>query len=182
MNRARKQRLKRVAGFFLLFLLVLGAIVILYRLPRSLQRGRLTVLREEPRTPGLSEEERQLADHLRNLERLDEDKILSVVAELQGRMEAGPGAGVSVTIQDLNLDRAVPVNMRRGESAEGVGGVWITLRDDEQREAGFHVAESELGPEELRALRAFEIIENTPMLHHIRPLLFDRLIRTLPDK
>lgn len=182
MKRRFPRVLKRFAGFSLLFSLVLGAIVLRYHLFRSMQRGWRDVLLEEARPEEPGRDDVELAGRLRDLEGMDPERVRAAMTELSRKQGVDRVEVETVTLMDLNLDRAVPVNMRRGEGPEGEAGLWITLRDDQGREAGFHMPESEIGPEELRALRAFELIENTPMLEHIRPLLFDSLLRTLPGR
>lgn len=167
MNSPGKIRKKRL----LVGLLLAGITLLGFQVRQTLTRlAALQTVGGEGQTP--------LEAKLETLEGLDEARVAAVVAALEAGRGVPAGREVSwVPFEQLDINRAVPTDMRRGVNEAGAAGVWVTLQDESRQAARFFLPEQDLTADELRALRTYELIEATPMLHALRPLLFEALMR-----
>lgn len=211
MKRLRANR-KAVVGWTLFFHLVLLVIVARYRLTRSLQKpwaddiaNSVSESRERaprPPDPELHEDEnvedmirqaredwdartpeereRALESRERQLERIPPENIDRIVERITRSTDIP--ATREVPFSELDLNTSAPIHMQAETDETGQPGVWVHFQDEQGRVAKMWVDEAELSPEEIRALRAFSLMDRHPALQGLRPVLFDMLRRFAPSE
>ena len=133
--------------------------------------GLLRNASDEWKNASPEKQERALESRMEELSAMEPERVEGVVnhlLDLSG-VEAKPEKRVELAALDLST--AVPVNMRESVNEKGESGVWMELQDKEGQVAELWVLRSDLSPEELQAMRAFEIMNRLPALHKLRPLM-----------
>ncbi|MCC5849690.1 MAG: hypothetical protein JJU29_16525 [Verrucomicrobia bacterium] len=127
------------------------------------------------RTP--EERERALENRERQLERISPERVDQIVDRINRSTGAPTRPTREVPLSELDLSTSVPIHMQAGNDDAGQPGVWVHFQDEQGRVAQLWVEEDQLSPEEIRALRAFSLMDRHPALQGLRPVLFDMLRR-----
>lgn len=112
-----------------------------------------------------------------DLNRIPPDHLEGIAEHLAKRSGVEVGEVREVPLEELDIDHAAPVNMWFGANESGRPGVWMRLRDRNDRESVFWVPEEDLSSEEIRAARAFELIGQVPGFEALRPIFFQHLLQ-----
>jgi hypothetical protein len=123
--------------------------------------------------------EQALVHRIQEFSALDSETVEGVVNHLLQNSGVKPPETRTVEISEINLNTAVPLNMRTGVDAAGAAGVWVTIQDDAGLSSEYWVAEADISPEEQQALRAFGMMNQVPGLEKLRPLLAPLLRQAL---